>query len=297
MCDTYIDPVKVCHINDLAEGEMRQFDFVNDSTVLVVKRGGRIFGLGNKCTHYGALLHTGVLGDGRIRCPWHGACFNLQTGDIEDFPGLDSLHCYKVDITANGDVKMSAKPSVIAKSKRLKDMVKRDKNNSETFVVLGGGSAGGVCVETLRQEGFTGRIVMVMKEPYLPYDRVKISKSFHIQISAIQYRPQEFYDSYDIETYMDVTANAVNSIDKTVILSNGEQIKFDKMFIATGCTPNRPSIENLDKTKNVFTIREYNDLLMMREVVDSSKHVVCLGSSFIALEIGQSLVREVASVS
>lgn len=32
----------------------------------------------------------------RVRCPWHGACFNTQTGDIEEFPGLDSLPTYKV---------------------------------------------------------------------------------------------------------------------------------------------------------------------------------------------------------
>lgn len=32
----------------------------------------------------------------RVRCPWHGACFNTKTGDIEEFPGLDSLPTYKV---------------------------------------------------------------------------------------------------------------------------------------------------------------------------------------------------------
>jgi nitrite reductase/ring-hydroxylating ferredoxin subunit len=36
--------------------------------------------------------------DGRIRCPWHGACFNVATGDIEDFPGMDGIQTYAVDI-------------------------------------------------------------------------------------------------------------------------------------------------------------------------------------------------------
>lgn len=43
-----------------------------------------------------ALSPPGVLSRGRVRCPWHGACFNVSTGDLEDFPGLDSLHKFQV---------------------------------------------------------------------------------------------------------------------------------------------------------------------------------------------------------
>lgn len=39
---------------------------------------------------------TGALCNGRVRCPWHGACFSTQTGDIEDFPGLDSIPKFDV---------------------------------------------------------------------------------------------------------------------------------------------------------------------------------------------------------
>lgn len=43
-------------------------------------------------------LLPGVLSRGRVRCPWHGACFNISTGDLEDFPGLDSLHKFQVGL-------------------------------------------------------------------------------------------------------------------------------------------------------------------------------------------------------
>lgn len=42
------------------------------------------------------LWPIGVLCNGHVRCPWHGACFNIETGDIEDFPGLDSVPKYEV---------------------------------------------------------------------------------------------------------------------------------------------------------------------------------------------------------
>ena len=41
----------------------------------------------------------GAMCNGRVRCPWHGACFDLATGDIEDFPGLDSLQSFDVSLT------------------------------------------------------------------------------------------------------------------------------------------------------------------------------------------------------
>lgn len=41
-------------------------------------------------------VYVGSLSGDRVRCPWHGACFNTRTGDIEDFPGLDSLHVFEV---------------------------------------------------------------------------------------------------------------------------------------------------------------------------------------------------------
>lgn len=48
--------------------------------VLLVKQKGKISAIGTKCTHYGAPLVSGHLGDGRVRCQWHGACFNVTTG-------------------------------------------------------------------------------------------------------------------------------------------------------------------------------------------------------------------------
>lgn len=93
----YIEGV-VCKQEDINENEMKMLPLGdnNEGKILLIKQKGELHAIGTKCTHYGALLHTGALGEGRVRCPWHGACFNIKTGDIEDYPGLDSLPCYKV---------------------------------------------------------------------------------------------------------------------------------------------------------------------------------------------------------
>lgn len=101
----YVESI-VCREDDLKDNEMKVFDIGEEGKVLLVKQKGEFSAVGTTCTHYGAPLVSGALGDGRIRCPWHGACFNIKTGDIEDFPGFDSLPCYQVTVTEKGEVKV-----------------------------------------------------------------------------------------------------------------------------------------------------------------------------------------------
>lgn len=88
----------VCKVQDLKENEMKTVD-LGEGKVLLVLQKGKINALGTKCTHYGAPLVNSALGDGRLRCQWHGACFNISNGDIEDFPGkfIDKVYqCKKI---------------------------------------------------------------------------------------------------------------------------------------------------------------------------------------------------------
>lgn len=275
---------------------MKQYDLTDDSKILLIKQKGQLSAIGTKCAHYGALLSTGALSDGRIRCPWHGACFNILTGDIEDFPGQDSIPCYNVSLVDGGQVKIRAKRTDLEANKRLKDMVYRDQNNEHTFIVIGGGPSGGICVETLRQEGFTGRIVMICKEDYLPYDRIKVSKVMDFDIHKTEYRTNEFYDKYGIETMTGTEATMVNTNDKTVSLNNGYIIKYDKLYIATGSKARKIPVPG-SQLKNVVTMRNYTDSKYVNSLLTPDKHVVCLGLSFIGLESAAYCVKKVAKVT
>lgn len=286
----------VCNDSDIQDNEMKQLNFDEDSKILLIKQNGKLSAIGNKCSHYGAPLHTGSLSDGRVRCPWHGACFNIETGDIEDFPGLDSIPCYKVRVEKNGQVKVQAKKSALDKNKRVKDMVRRDESNDQTFVVVGGGPSAGVCVETLRQEGFTGRIVMICKENTQPYDRVKVSKTLETDVSKMQFRSLDFYNEHSIEIMLGVEATKLDASSKTVTCSNGYAIKFDKLFIATGSKAIKVPITGAE-LENVFTVRDHADALAISSLITKDLDVVCLGSSFVALEAAAALVKKVKSVT
>lgn len=70
----------VCQDSDIKENEMKIFDLKDEGKVLLVRQNGKINALGTKCTHLGAPLDKAALSEGRIRCQWHGACFNIMTG-------------------------------------------------------------------------------------------------------------------------------------------------------------------------------------------------------------------------
>ncbi|XP_059621744.1 apoptosis-inducing factor 3 isoform X2 [Phlebotomus argentipes] len=290
----YVEGV-VCSEEDIKENEMKQFDLTDAGKVLLVRQNGKLSALGTKCTHYGAPLASGALSNGRLRCQWHGACFNLTTGDIEDFPGLDSLPCYQVSVEA-GQVKVRAKRTELETNKRVKEMAKRDPNNVKTFVIVGAGPSGVTCAQTLREEGFTGRIVVISKETVLPYDRIKVNKAMDSELEKILLRKQEFYDDNDIEVMLDVEATKLDTKDQAVSCSNGYIIKYDKIYVATGSKARKHNCPGAD-LPNVVTIRDYVDAQYIVGNISKQSHIVVLGVSFIGLEAAAWCAGKVARVT
>ncbi|CAH0713865.1 unnamed protein product, partial [Brenthis ino] len=294
----YVESI-VCKVNDLKENEMKVFEIGEEGKVLVVKQKGEFSAVGTKCTHYGAPLVSGALGDGRVRCPWHGACFNLKTGDIEDFPGFDSLPCYQVTVTKKGEVKVRAKISDLKSNKRTKDMGMVSSCGDSAVVVVGGGPSGATCAETLRSEGFKGRITLIAKETYLPYDRIKVSKIGTVtDIEKLQVRSLQYYKEANIDILKGIEVTKVNTENKSIELSNGSKMSFNALYLATGSKPRIPDIPGID-LKNIFTVRNFDDSVNILSTLGSEKdkNVVVLGLSFIGLESASSCVSKAKSMT
>lgn len=291
--DEYVEDY-ICNENDVGENEMKAFE-LDGGKVLLVKQKGKLSAIGNKCSHYGALLSTGALGEGRVRCPWHGACFNIETGDIEDFPGQDSLPCFNVTVE-QGRVKIRAKRSELQSGKRTKAMAKKLSNDERTFVVIGGGPSGAICAETLRQEGFTGRLIMINKEPCLPYDRILVSKTMDFELDKKLLRDEKFYADNEIEILTGTEVTALNSANKELTLDNGYKIKYDKVYIATGSEAKKAPINGANLL-NVCVLRSHEHAKYVNSQLSLQKHVVVLGVSFIGLEAAAYCVNKVARVT
>eukprot|EP01114_Cavostelium_apophysatum_P011942 TRINITY_DN2652_c1_g2_i1.p1 TRINITY_DN2652_c1_g2~~TRINITY_DN2652_c1_g2_i1.p1 ORF type:complete len:385 (-),score=84.20 TRINITY_DN2652_c1_g2_i1:122-1276(-) len=282
----------VAKVSDLKDGEMKEVD-VGEGKVLLIKEHGKIFATGAKCTHYAAPLKSGALCNGRIRCPWHGACFSVATGDIEDFPGLDSIHTFPVTIQGE-DVIVSAKPEQFKEWKKVRPMAKCSREDKRLFVIVGGGPAGLECAESLRIEGYTGRIVLIGKEKHLPYDRPKLSKALNVQPDKIALRSREFFAQNDIELILDTAVVDLDAATKVLKLSDGKTLQYDGAFVATGGTPRTIPAPGAD-FDGIFPLRIPEDGLAINDRVDG-KRVVVVGSSFIGMEMASCIAKKAKSV-
>ena len=88
--------------------------------------------------------------------------------------------------------------------------------NEETFVVVGAGLAGAKAAETLREDGFDGRVVLVGSEHELPYERPPLSKQYlagEAERDSAHVHPREFYDEQRIELIAGVAATELDTAE------------------------------------------------------------------------------------
>lgn len=121
-----------------------------------------------------------------------------------------------MSVNDKGNVRVRAKRKDLEVNRRTKEICPFNLDDSNTAVIIGGGPAGATCAETLRQEGFIGRIIMICKENSLPYDRIKVSKIMDLNVDNILLRPQMFYDEYKIETRLGVEATGEQNLIQSV---------------------------------------------------------------------------------
>ena len=164
--------------------------------------------------------------------------------------------------------------------------MRRDPADARTFVILGAGAAGNAAAETLRQDGFTGRIVMITQELRLPYDRPNLSKGYlsgDAGPEALPWRTPEFYRDHDIEVLMGQRVDPVEVPLTTLTFADGRSLKYDALLLATGGVPRRLEIPG-SQWPNVFTLRSADDADAIIGGALPGARVVVIGTGFIGME-------------
>jgi len=106
-----------------------------------------------------------------------------------------------------------------------------------TVVVIGGGQAAGWIVKTLRKEGFTGRLVMIADEIHLPYERPPLSKavlSGDADINSVRLVSSDDFAALNVETWQPDCAMSIDREQRVVRTSQGREVRYDRLVIATG---------------------------------------------------------------
>jgi 3-phenylpropionate/trans-cinnamate dioxygenase ferredoxin reductase subunit len=162
---------------------------------------------------------------------------------------------------------------------------------TSTFVIVGAGMAGGKAAETLREEGFDGRIVLLGAEPERPYERPPLSKDYlrgEAERSGVYLQEDGgWYAEHDVELRTSTAAASLDVAGSAVVLEDGERVGYDALLLATGAEPKRPPIAGAD-LDGVHVLRTFEDSDALRAVLDGGGRLVVIGAGWIGCEVAAS---------
>ncbi|MCD2118521.1 FAD-dependent oxidoreductase [Rhodococcus pyridinivorans] len=166
----------------------------------------------------------------------------------------------------------------------------------ERVVVVGAGLAAVRTAEELRRAGYEGELVLVGDETHLPYDRPPLSKEvLRGDRDDTTLRPSEFFGENRIELMLGAAARSVDTASRTLTLSDGTELGYDELVVATGLRPRR--IPGLPDLAGVHVLRSLEDSRALREAIVPGARALVVGAGFIGCEVAASLrAREVEVV-
>ena len=173
-------------------------------------------------------------------------------------------------------------------------MIQRD------YLIVGGGVGAASVCDSLRQYDTKGSVTLVSNEPYLPYQRPPLSKSFlkdsGVSFDKLVEKPEDWYKKRGIEVRLGTYVREFNIERRLAVLENGQTIEFRKACLATGSRARRPQVAGAN-LGNVVYLRGFRDALAIREILLSEKHVVVVGSGFLGAEVSSFLTNSGAKLS
>jgi NADPH-dependent 2,4-dienoyl-CoA reductase/sulfur reductase-like enzyme len=169
---------------------------------------------------------------------------------------------------------------------RVSHMIRRD------YLVVGAGIGGASACEGIRKYDKRGSVTLVGAEPFPPYKRWILSKSFLREKEPNLKKLQEFderrFEAQKIEARFGTVVTQFNIDRRQAVLANGESIEFTKACLAMGSRPVRPPVAGIS-LGNVIYLRTLRDALALREMSSLEKTIMVIGGGLLACEAAASL--------
>ena len=155
-----------------------------------------------------------------------------------------------------------------------------------TILVVGGGQAGAQAIDTLRREGFEGRLVLISEEPELPYQRPPLSKKYlsgEVTADRLPFRHRAFYDEHRVELKLGTKAVGLDAGARRVELANGEKFTYDRLLLCLGAESRRLTCPGAT-LPGVHYLRSLSDVPPIQAGLKPRARIVIIGGGYIGLE-------------
>jgi 3-phenylpropionate/trans-cinnamate dioxygenase ferredoxin reductase subunit len=163
-------------------------------------------------------------------------------------------------------------------------------SSDRTHVIVGASLAGAKAAETLRDEGFDRRIVLIGTETERPYERPPLSKDYLRGESGrdkVYVHAEGFYAEKDIELRLGSTVVSLDTGAREVALDDGSRLPYDRLLLTTGSEPRRLPVPGAD-LDGVLYLRSVEDSDALRARLDEGGSVVVVGAGWIGCEVAAS---------
>jgi 3-phenylpropionate/trans-cinnamate dioxygenase ferredoxin reductase component len=164
-------------------------------------------------------------------------------------------------------------------------------SDTSSFVIVGAGLAGAKAAETLRAEGYGGRLLLLGEEAERPYERPPLPKAYlrgETDRDSLYVHQDGFYAAHDIELRPSTPVRAIDPATRQLELASGEHIGYQRLLLATGAAPRRLPLPGAD-LDGVHYLRSRRDADTLATAAARAEHVVVVGTGWIGSEAAASL--------
>jgi 3-phenylpropionate/trans-cinnamate dioxygenase ferredoxin reductase component len=158
-------------------------------------------------------------------------------------------------------------------------------------VIAGGGLAGGNAAVTLREEGFAGPVVLVAREPGIPFGRPPLSKTYlrsEEDLDGWYVKPSGWYEEHDVDRLVGSSVVSIDPVAHSVVLDSGQVLEYQKLLIATGGRNRRLTVPG-SELAGIHQLRTVAECDAIKQETRAGRRAVVVGMGFMGCEVAASL--------
>jgi 3-phenylpropionate/trans-cinnamate dioxygenase ferredoxin reductase subunit len=166
-------------------------------------------------------------------------------------------------------------------------------STEETFVIVGASLAGAKAAQTLREEGFAGRLVLIGEETQRPYERPPLSKGYLLgkqDKATIYVHDEGWYADNAVQLALGRRVTQLDLTAREIELDSGERVGYRRLLLATGAAPRRLNLPGSD-LDGIHYLRRVEDCERLREALRRGGQVAVVGAGWIGLETAAAAVE------